>query len=313
MSKLSAEYDFIRYLASKKSVDDRALNRNVWDRLFDELGKRELSKTLRILEAGSGIGTMIERLLEWRLFKGHATLHAIDSQSTNIAETHNRLIRFAETKDCDLSIKGETSIMIEYEACQIDIQLECIDFHRFVERERGHGTWDLILAHAFLDLFDIQSVVPSLLSLLHTQGLCYFTLNYDGLSILEPEIDKGLDTKIFAAYHRTMDERVVGGLVSGDSRAGRHLLKIIGDAGGQILSAGSSDWVVYPDQSGYADDEAYFLHYIIQTIDKALRSQPDIEPERFAQWIRQRHLQIDRNELTYIAHQIDILGQWPGS
>ncbi|MGH2607189.1 MAG: class I SAM-dependent methyltransferase, partial [Anaerolineales bacterium] len=56
---------FIRYLAAKRRIDDRALNRQVWDAVWSHLGSGEPGRPLRILEVGAGIGTMIERILEW--------------------------------------------------------------------------------------------------------------------------------------------------------------------------------------------------------------------------------------------------------
>ena len=57
---------FQRYLAAKVTVDDRALNRPVWERLVAALPVSEaLGRPLQVLEVGAGIGTMVERLLAW--------------------------------------------------------------------------------------------------------------------------------------------------------------------------------------------------------------------------------------------------------
>ena len=61
------EYSFPRYLEAKKSVDDRALNRQVCEVLSEQLQSYPGRKPLSVLEIGAGIGTMIERLLEWNL------------------------------------------------------------------------------------------------------------------------------------------------------------------------------------------------------------------------------------------------------
>ena len=62
-------FDFTRYLASKRTVDDRALNRQVWQTLADAVdGARPPDRPLRVLEVGAGIGTMVERCVEWGLF-----------------------------------------------------------------------------------------------------------------------------------------------------------------------------------------------------------------------------------------------------
>jgi hypothetical protein len=79
--------------------------------------------------------------------------------------------------------------------------------------------------------------------------------------------------------------------------------------GGQILAAGASDWVVFAGPQGYPHDEAYFLRFIIGTIEKALHGSPQLDPVQFTGWIRQRQAQIDRGELVYMAHQVDFLGR----
>src|SRR5260370_37157508 len=58
-------YSLIRYLAAKKSVDDRALNWQVWQRLVTALPRATPQQPLRILEVGAGIGNMVERLGAW--------------------------------------------------------------------------------------------------------------------------------------------------------------------------------------------------------------------------------------------------------
>jgi 2-polyprenyl-3-methyl-5-hydroxy-6-metoxy-1,4-benzoquinol methylase len=82
--------DFPRYLAAKKSVDDRALNRFVWEQLITTLSAIKFDRSVRILEVGCGIGTMVERLLEWGL-AGDVHYLGIDSQDENIQVAKTRL------------------------------------------------------------------------------------------------------------------------------------------------------------------------------------------------------------------------------
>ena len=60
-------YSFTRYLAAKKTVDDRALNHRVWQSLSAALPPFPPGTPLRLLEIGAGIGTMLERMLAWDL------------------------------------------------------------------------------------------------------------------------------------------------------------------------------------------------------------------------------------------------------
>jgi len=59
------EYSFPRYLLSKQSVDDRALNRVVLDALRANLP----AEPVRIIEVGAGIGTMLARLVRGNIVR----------------------------------------------------------------------------------------------------------------------------------------------------------------------------------------------------------------------------------------------------
>jgi SAM-dependent methyltransferase len=282
-------YSFTRYLAAKKSVDDRALNRYVWNALVNTLSERHLSEPLRVLEIGAGTGTMIERAYAWHLTDRPVIYTSIDAVEENIVEAKQRLANFlAESK--------------------WQLHLETANLFDLLQRETSAHSCDVLIANAFLDLIDIPLWLPSILDLLKSGGLFYFTINFDGLTILEPPLDSAYDALVLDLYHQTMDTRIIDGRPSGDSCAGRHLFQHLRAAGAAIHAAGSSDWVIHPQADGYPADEAYFLHFILHTIDRALRDHPMIDPLRFETWIKQRHDQVDRNELIYIAHQIDFFG-----
>ncbi|MCA9932061.1 MAG: class I SAM-dependent methyltransferase [Anaerolineales bacterium] len=275
-------YSFTRYLTAKKTVDDRALNRHVWDKMVEQLPKRPFS----ILEVGAGIGTMIERFNEHRLLQ-NVRYTAIDSEPANIDAAQQRLAPLA---------------------AHVDLALETIDLFDFIRREQGQRTWDLLIAHAFLDLMDVPAALPQLFSLLPSGGHFYFTINFDGATILQPTIDADFDALVEQLYHRTMDERITDGKRSGDSRSGRHLFAQLTAAGASVIAAGSSDWVVFAGENGYPADEAYFLRFIVQTMAQALADHPELDQARFDAWINRRHQQIDAGELVYVAHQLDFFG-----
>lgn len=274
-------YSFTRYLAAKKTVDDRSLNHFVWQTLAGALPDRPLD----VLEVGAGAGAMIARLGE-RGLGGRYT--AIDADATSIAAAEKWLAAAGSP---------------------FAVELETVDVHDFARRERGRRAWDLLLAHAFLDLVDAPALLPRLFTLLRPGGLVYFTINFDGLTALEPPVDAEFDEQVIALYHRTMDERRAGGRPTGGSRAGRALLSQIPAAGGEILAAGSSDWLVLPRDGAYPADEAYFLRHMLHFFESSLSGRPELDGERFARWLARRHAQVDAAELILIAHQIDVCGR----
>jgi SAM-dependent methyltransferase len=281
------DYSFRRYLAAKQSVDDRSLNAHVWHTLQANLPPRPLD----VLEIGTGTGAMIERLVARGMPGEGGRYTAIDVDQLLIDEARQR---FAG-RECPFSVKFVTA-----------------DIEDFVNHEKGRWAWDLLVAHAVLDLLDVNRLLPGLFSLLRPEGFFYFTINFDGLTVLEPVIDPVFDRQVLELYHRTMDERVIAGRPSGHSRTGRHLLSAIPAAGGVILAAGSSDWIVLPGTGGYPGDEAYFLHHILHFFEASLAGRPELDQARLVGWLARRHAQIDAGELVYLAHQIDICGHVPG-
>jgi SAM-dependent methyltransferase len=299
--------DFIRYLAAKKGLDDRSLNRQVWDQLVRALSDRPDSAPLRVLEVGCGIGTMVERLLDRGLLT-RAAYTGIDVETGCIRAAAQRLHGYAAERQVPLTVDAGGAMHFSTPAQDVRITLEAADLFDFLDREPGKAAWDLLVAHAVLDLIDLPNALPPLLSRLAPGGLFYFSLNFDGATILEPPIDPDLDALIEALYHRTMDTRRDRGRPSGSSRTGRRLFGRLQEAGARLIAAGSSDWVVFPGPDGYPGDEAYFLHFIIDTIGQALHGHPELAGSRFQAWIAQRQRQIEARELIYIAHQLDFLG-----
>jgi SAM-dependent methyltransferase len=303
-------YSFTRYLAAKKSVDDRALNRHVWQSLARSLSLAPpaIPETpLKVLEIGVGIGTMLERVMDWGLLT-NAIYTAIDVEPRNIDEARRRLPSWAASQGLSVGeIHGQ--LCFQREAQNVLVELEAANLFDFIARERGHRAWDLLIAHAFLDLMDIPSALPSLFSLLRPGGLFYFTIVFDGATILQPEIEPALDRQIETIYHETMDRRITAGKPSGDSQAGRHLFGHLRATSAELIDSGGSDWVVFAGPSGYPADEAYFLHFIIHTIHTALQGHPELDVARLGDWIEQRHDQVENGSLVYIAHQLDLLGR----
>jgi SAM-dependent methyltransferase len=293
-----AAYSASRYLLAKRTVDDRALDRGVFERLAREL--RSGSSRPRVLEIGAGAGTMVARALEWELFSAaDYTLLDVDAECLAtarrwLAEWGRQTGRGCLERGADLCL-GPVTV-------------------RFVHAELGEhldplsamGKFDLLIANAFLDLVDVPAFLPPLLSLIGDGGLFWFTINFDGETIFLPE--SPLDTPLMAAYHRDMDQRVRHGRPAGDSKTGRHLFAHLAHAGAEVLAAGSSDWVVFPERGRYIGDEDYFLHHIVDTISGSLSVKPEIDGAALAAWVDQRHHQIERGELCYIAHQLDFVG-----
>jgi hypothetical protein len=304
-------YSLLRYLAAKKSVDDRALNWRVWQRLVAALPRATQQQPLRILEVGAGIGSMVERLVAGDVLT-HATYTAIDRAPALLAEAHRRLCQWARERGFEVDENSQGQLHMWRAGQHITIETEVIDVGHFMAREHGRRIWDLLIGQAFLDLIDMPTTLPGLCSLVSPGGLLYFPTTFDGDTAFQPECDPEFDRAIEASYHQAIDQRVLDGKPSGDSRAGRRLFAHLRTAAVDVLAAGGSDWVVFAGANGYPADEAYFLHDIIRTIDLVLTGHPHLDAERFGAWVARRHAQIEQGALVYIAHQLDVLGRMTG-
>lgn len=298
------DYSFLRYLRAKKSVDDRALNLRVLESLGMEMATMG-DKVVRILEVGAGIGTMAMRLIEQGVV-GRAEYRVTDLDSDTLAAGRAYVSEWAKSKGLLMGSKENT---LELQVNGIDIRLVFEVQDAMGGQVNANERADVLIANAVLDLLDLKPALEKLLAQVQQGGLCYFSINYDGMTLFEPEIDAGLDADIRRLYDRTMDLRMTDGKPSGDSRTGRHMFEAIKQVGAEVLAAGSSDWVVYASGGKYLHDEAYFLHFILNTVYSALKDNPGMDVSALETWVETRHAQVERGELVYIAHQLDFLAR----
>lgn len=295
------DYSFPRYLLAKQSIDDRALNRVVLADLGAALQNFGPDQPLRVIEVGAGIGTMLARLLRWKMLPAQVEYTLVDEMAENIAFARTWLPDWGAQNGYTVETNPEGFRFSTHQSA-LQIRFAQMDVFDFIRAQTGFR-YDLLIAHAFLDLLAMPEGLLSLFQLLKPAGLAWLTINFDGVTSLEPALDPVLDAHIERLYHQSMDSRPTGG----DSQAGRHLFKHLQQAGAEIASAGASDWVVYPQRGQYPTDEAYFLHFILHFFETSLKNHPDLEAARFSNWLAQRRAQIDHGELVYIAHQMDFL------
>jgi hypothetical protein len=304
-----SDYAYTRYLSAKKTVDDRALNKDVL-----ELLRRELAASAKeshvVIEIGAGLGTMVARLIEWKLI-ARAEYILLDVDAQLLADSRAWLAQWANQHGLQTEPLPERLRIHGRDGIDCTVRFIESELGAFLEAGTNAAKADLLVANAFLDLVDVPALLPSLFRLVAPSGLYWFTINFDGDTIFEPAHPS--DDAFMRVYHRSMDERVRYGRPAGDSRTGRHLFRHLQSAGASILGAGASDWVVFAARGEYEADEAHFAHHIIYTVDEELRRHPEIDRGRLAEWVELRHAQIERGELVYVAHQIDFCGRVPES
>lgn len=303
--------EFIEYLAAKQSVDDRALHRPTFDCVVRALAARETARgdePVRILEVGFGIGTMLERLIEWNALPATVEYVGVDINEDAIAVARSRLLDRGFTSEDD---------HLRYESKEGHIDLHCHATDAFgfaTEKQQAAETqakpqFDLLIGMAFLDVVELDTALDTLLPLISGGGYGYFPITFAGETLFRPAIET--DSEVLSAYHAAMDapDR------AGNSQTGRQLFDRLPAAGGTLLSAGGSDWVVTPTESGYPAAESAFLHHIVSTIEEAVLTETP-EKRRPAkstvrEWVEKRHTQIETGELIYVAHGYDHLIRMP--
>jgi hypothetical protein len=268
--------EFARYLRAKRSIDDRALNRRVWERLRRELGEQG-AESLLVAEVGAGLGTGAERASEWRLFE---PLSAIRYTAV---EPRRELVDQARLRARSLPFPTEFvgSTLME-----------------FARRRENAGRFDLVVAHALLDILELESALEALVGLARPGGFLYFPITFDGETIFEPRAPG--DEAVLSAYHETMEER-------GSSRTGRRLFHALRSHPVEVLEIGSSDWIVHPAGGGYPGDEEFFLRFLLSTIEGAVRDR--LDAAILGPWLGERLGQLDSADLFYCAHQLDALAR----
>lgn len=265
-----------RYLEAKRSVDGRALDRRVRDRLLDELPAAP-----RIREAGTGTGVTVPRLLDWGVTAGDYL--GVDRDAG--------VIEFA--RDRRASECGGERIDGGFRVADLAARFERGDALTAFGGDRA----DLVIAQSFLDLVPVDGALDAFADALRPGGLVYAPITFDGGTIFQP--DHPADEAVVAAYHDAIDEEA-----GRDARAGRHLLDRCRARDGNLLAAGASDWIVHPP---YPADEAYFLEAILEFVAGAVEGQVD----GAAAWLRTRRRQLDAGELSYVAHGYDVLYRMP--
>jgi hypothetical protein len=137
-------------------VDDRALNRGVFEALAQALGPRREAGAPAFLEMGCGIGAMVERLWDWGLLAQADYTASISPP--NISPRPGRAWRpLPGKKGAEVSETGENGLCSPAPTSPSGSPWKALDIFDFAAREGGRAAWDVLLAQAFLDLVDLEN------------------------------------------------------------------------------------------------------------------------------------------------------------
>lgn len=291
---------FQDYLRAKRSVDDRALDRGLLNAIQATL--RGIARTregpVRIVEVGAGIGTMIERFVEWDLLPtGRIEYTAIDLNGANLQALGPELSRWADGRE--LQVRGADPILID--SATRHVEVEPVEGDAQAILASSDRRWDLLIGAAVLDVLPVESL-STFCGVVDSGGLGYFPITFDGATRFRPAVPG--DRAIERAYHAHMDEKP-----GGNSHAGGATVEWVREQPDRtLLAVGGSDWLVRPVGGAYPGDEAAFLRDVLDTVEGAVRETGrDTAEAVLDEWLRTRRRQLDRAELVYYTHQLDVL------
>jgi SAM-dependent methyltransferase len=291
---------FADYLEAKLALDDRSLNTDVRQTALERL--TPASAVLRWVDVGTGTGSMIRRLLNADLHRA-VEITALDRDGTLLeiasSKIFEELVRLKyevqRRRDFIEARKADRKIRVDFRCCRL------LDF------EPGTACYDLVTAHAFMDIVPIGPAVSHFASWLAAGGVFYATLNYDGDTALLPLYgDSAFEDAALTGYDASMEKRRVDARATGGARSGRRLHNALREGDFDVLAYGSSDWDITPRAGIYRDRDADVLHALLATIRTESERNPTIDSEKLARWYASRSAQIETGELGMIVHQLDV-------
>ena len=303
------------YLEAKRVVDLRCLNRRVYNAF------RARVETFRdpfLLDLGTGTGLMIRKLLGLRP-QGDTLIYGIDLDERNCSAALRLIVRALVRSGYHVHVRGRDGpeegtamgIVASLQGRRIRVEIRNADV---LEPEAswlpGDGAFDAVTANAFMDLVPLEETVQRINCFLKPQGLFYATINYDGVTTLLPPFrDREFERDLLDNYNFAMDRRRVHGMATGGSRSGSRLFGVLSERGFRIVELGSSDWTVGPKAGEYERLEKSFVRAILQMIYEEGIANGMQHSGRLESWRAERLDALERGELSFMNHQIDLLAQ----
>ena len=309
-------YSTQRYLAAKRTVDDRALNRRVFQDATAFLSDRD--PPVRVVEVAAGIGVMLERLLDRDALPDDVEYTMLDIDPASIATAEQRLPGHArslgytvETHDDprpDEPFRGSApsfALTLSRSDRRVEVRAGTADAFPFAAAT--DRTWDLLVAAAFLDIVPGSDQLATLFELVPDGGY-YAPIVFDGATRFVPAVDRPFDRRLERRWHAGMR----AGDDPNDPRAGSRVPVWVEQAGGVVDSLGGSSWAVRPDGpdgGGYPAEEAYFLFHVLRFVERSLVDDPHLDEDRVREWVSDRRKRVGEADLRYVAHNLDVFGR----
>jgi SAM-dependent methyltransferase len=293
---------FAEFLAAKFALDERSLNPAVHAALIKCL--RDMAD-LDCLDVGAGTGATVARMLGWRPL-GSWRLTALDRDPALIelaCEAARKILAASGHRPSEAHaavMSAGSGIEVRFAACEL-------------AEYRPSGRYDLITAHAFLDLVPLAPTLAAFGRWLRPGSLLYATINCDGAPELAPAYrDEGFESALLACYAESMEKRRVGGIATGGVYCGRRLGALLPAHGFCLVEAGPSDWHI--DLAGEAcrASDGACLETVLDLIGKEGRISGQFGAIALRRWRAERRRMLRACELEMRVPNTDVLARYTG-
>jgi len=294
---------FADFLKAKFALDERSLNREVRGAFLDAL--RSLAQ-IECLDVGAGTCATLRRLLNNGLITPLAVT-ALDRDPGLLAigrqDTEGWLSAVGlEPRIASGAIQtpGERPTAIRFAVAEL-------------KDHRPDRPYNVITAHAFLDLAPLPQALRLFATWLQPGGYLYATINYDGdTALLQAYDDAAFEARLLGHYNDTMELRRVDGHATGGAYCGRRLQELLPASGFDILALGRSDWNITPVEGRYCDGDALCLEALLEMIYAEAQRSGLFCQHQLGHWHQDRLRLLQQRTLRSTIRQLDLLARYHG-
>jgi SAM-dependent methyltransferase len=292
---------FADYLTAKFALDERSLNGEVRQAYLEALGGLP---QIECLDVGAGTGATLRRLLNSGL-KAPLSVTALDRDPGLMDIARRDAAGWLRALDLEPRMADGV----------IQTQGELLTAIRFVHGELNHyrpdRLYNVITAHAFLDLTPLREALRLFAGWLHPTGYLYASINYDGETALWPVYaDAAFEARLLEHYNQTMERRRADGYATGGAYCGRRLHDLLPEYGFEILVHGCSDWNISPAQGEYRDCDAVCVEALLNMIREEGQGSGLFAQDKLDCWHEDRMRLLLQGLLEMQIHHLDLLARY---
>ena len=171
--------------------------------------------------------------------------------------------------------------------------------------------YNVITAHAFLDLAPLPDALRRFAVWLQPGGYLYASTNYDGdTALLQVYDDAVFEARLLDHYNHTMEQRRVDGQATGGAYCGRRLRELLPEYGFEVIAQGSSDWNIAPVLDEYRDGDAVCLKALLEMIYGEGQRSGLFSHDQLDRWHQDRLRLLQQRRLGLTIRQLDLLARY---